>query len=192
MFLYGGFRKTDLGMHLIANALRGWIQNIRLFSIFSSFIFCSIIYLFEKSKGAYSCLPSKDSLNYSLAFFKGWFHLWPFCSVKNASCSFTCIEIYQNLKPINYLKIVMLTSPGFFFKEANLYRILLSFYGQWEKTLPSLRPCKRRVASLRPSKIVSSKRLSNQSTKNQQLLLSESEVLFYNFLPSVYLTGTFN
>ena len=41
------------------------MQNARLFSIFSSFIFCSIIYLFEKRKGAYSCLPSKDSLNYS-------------------------------------------------------------------------------------------------------------------------------
>ena len=27
----------------------------------------------------------------------------------------------KTLKPINYLKIVMLTSPGFFFKEANLY-----------------------------------------------------------------------
>ena len=46
----------------------------------------------------------------------------------------------------------MLTSPGFFFKEAILYRILLSFYGQWEKTLPSLGHSKRRVASLTPSK----------------------------------------
>ena len=35
-----------------------------------------IIYLFEKRKGAYSCLPSKDSLTYSLFLFKGWFHLW--------------------------------------------------------------------------------------------------------------------
>ena len=46
----------------------------------------------------------------------------------------------------------MLTFPGFFFKEANLFRILLSFYGQWEKTLPSLGPSKRRIASLTPSK----------------------------------------
>ena len=52
-----GFRKADLGIDLIANAFRGSIQNRRLFSIFSSFIFCSIIYLFEKRKGAYSCLP---------------------------------------------------------------------------------------------------------------------------------------
>ena len=73
-----------------------------------------------------------------------------------------------------------------------LYRILLSCYGQWEKTLPSLFPSKRRVASLTSSKIVSNKCLSNQSTKNQQLLLSESELLFYNFLPSVYLTGRFS
>ena len=46
------------------------------------YFFCSIIYLFEKRKGAYSCLPSKDSLNYSLSLFKGWFHLWSFYSYK--------------------------------------------------------------------------------------------------------------
>ena len=57
LFLYDGFRKTDLGIHLIANVLRGWTQNSRLFSIFSSSIFCSIINLFEKRKGAFSCLP---------------------------------------------------------------------------------------------------------------------------------------
>ena len=68
----------DLGIDLIANAFQGSIQDTRLFSIFFSFIFCSIIYLFEKWKGAYSCLPSKDSLNYSLSLFKGWFHLWSF------------------------------------------------------------------------------------------------------------------
>ena len=66
-------KKTNLGIDLIANAFRGSIQNGRLFSIFSSFIFCSIIYLFEKRKGAYSCIPSKDSINYSLSLFKGWF-----------------------------------------------------------------------------------------------------------------------
>ena len=53
LFLYDGFRKTDFGIHLTANA--------------------------------------QDSLNYLLALFKGWFHLWSFCSVKNASCSFTGI-----------------------------------------------------------------------------------------------------
>ena len=46
----------------------------------------------------------------------------------------------------------MLTSLGFCFKEGNFYRILLSFHGQWEKTLPSLRSLKRRVASLTSSK----------------------------------------
>ena len=60
-------------------------------------------------------------LAYSVALFKGWFHLWSFCSVKNASCSFTCIYVdLLKLKANNYLKKVMLTSPGFFFKEANL------------------------------------------------------------------------
>ena len=62
LFLCDGFRKTDLGIDLIANTFRGSIQNARLFSIFSLFIFCSIIYLFEKQDGAYCCLPSKDSL----------------------------------------------------------------------------------------------------------------------------------
>ena len=42
--------EKQLGIDLIANAFRGSIQNTRLFSIFSSFIFCSIIYLFEKTK----------------------------------------------------------------------------------------------------------------------------------------------
>ena len=85
------FEKTDLGIDLIANVFRGSIQNTRLFSIFSSFIFCSIIILFEKRKGAYSCLPAKDNLNYSLSLFKESFHLWSFYSVQNASCSFTYI-----------------------------------------------------------------------------------------------------
>ena len=59
------FEKMDLGIDLTANAFRGSIQNTRLFSIFSSFIFCSIIHLFEKRKGAYSCL--------FISLFKGWF-----------------------------------------------------------------------------------------------------------------------
>ena len=74
LFLCDDFRKTDLGIDLIANAFRGPIQHTRLFSIFSLFIFCSIIYLFEKRKGggeAYSSLPSKESLNYSLSSLKG-------------------------------------------------------------------------------------------------------------------------
>ena len=38
LFLCYGFRKTDLGIDLIANAVRGLMQNTRLFSIISSFI----------------------------------------------------------------------------------------------------------------------------------------------------------
>ena len=71
------FEKQDLGIDWIANAFQGSIQNTRLFSIYSSFIFCSIINLFEKRKGAYSCLPSKDSLNYSLFLFKDGFTYGP-------------------------------------------------------------------------------------------------------------------
>ena len=62
LFLCDGFRKKELGIDLIANAFRRSIQNTRLFSIFSLFIFCSTIFLFEKQNGAYCCLPSKDSL----------------------------------------------------------------------------------------------------------------------------------
>ena len=64
LFLRDGFRKTDLVFDLIPNAFRRSIQNTRLFSTFSSFIFCSIIYLFEKLKGAYSCLPSNEIIRF--------------------------------------------------------------------------------------------------------------------------------
>ena len=49
-FYVTDFAKTDLGIDLIANAFRESIQNTMLFSICSSFIFCFIIYLFEKWK----------------------------------------------------------------------------------------------------------------------------------------------
>ena len=35
--------------------------------------------------------PQRTVLNYSLSSFKGWFNLWSFYSVENASCLFTCI-----------------------------------------------------------------------------------------------------
>ena len=59
LFLGDGFRKTDLGIDLIANAFRGSIQNTRLFSIFSSLIFCSIIYVFKKTEGGLFLLTLK-------------------------------------------------------------------------------------------------------------------------------------
>ena len=60
-------------LELIANVFRRSKQKPRLFSIFSSFIFCSNIYLFDKRElnGAHSSLPSTDSLNYSSSLFKG-------------------------------------------------------------------------------------------------------------------------
>ena len=58
-FVRDGFRKTDLGIDLIANAFRGSIQNARLFSIVS---FIYFLLFFEKQNGAHCCLPSKDSL----------------------------------------------------------------------------------------------------------------------------------
>ena len=38
-------------------------------------VFCSFVTDFEMQmlfEGAYSCLPSKNDLNYSLCLFKGW------------------------------------------------------------------------------------------------------------------------
>ena len=65
LFVCDGFRKIDLGIDLIANAFRWSIQSTRLFSIFSSFYFYVTLFIFSKKrKGVYSCLPSKDSINY--------------------------------------------------------------------------------------------------------------------------------
>ena len=61
-----------LCIDLIANVFRWWIQNTQLFS---SFIFGSIIYLFEKWKLKLRefilAHSQKDSLNYSSSLFKG-------------------------------------------------------------------------------------------------------------------------
>ena len=76
----------------------------------------------ENGRGAYSCLPSKDSLNNSLSLFKGWFHLRSFYSVQNASCSFT--YMYIDLLKHKAYKLFENSDSDlswlFFFKEANL------------------------------------------------------------------------
>ena len=69
--------KTFRGTDLIANAFRGSIQNTRLFSIFSLFIFCSITYLFEKQNGDNCCLPSKDSFIIHYLYSKDGFTYGP-------------------------------------------------------------------------------------------------------------------
>ena len=86
------FEKTDFGIDLNASAFRGSIQNTRLFSIFSLLLSVPPFVFSKNEKGAYSCLPSKDSLNYSLSLFKGWLHLWSFGSLQNASCSFPSLS----------------------------------------------------------------------------------------------------
>ena len=101
------FEKTDLD--LIANAFRGSIQNKIIFDIFFIYHLVHHLSFLKTERGRYSCLPSKDSLIYSLSLFKGWFHLLVYMYIH-----------LLNLKPINCLKIVMLTCPGFFFQEANL------------------------------------------------------------------------
>ena len=51
-----------------ANAFRGSIQNTRLFSIFSSFILCSVIYLFWKTEGGLLLLTLKGYFKLSVIF----------------------------------------------------------------------------------------------------------------------------
>ena len=75
MLFEGGYKTQDYFRYFL-----------HLFSV-PSFIFS------KNGRGAYSCLPLKNSLNYSLALFKRWYHLWSFCSLKNASCSFTYIYV---------------------------------------------------------------------------------------------------
>ena len=88
----------------------------------------------------------------------------------------------------------MLTFPGLFFKEANLYGSLLSFYGQWEKTLPSLGTSKRRVASLAPSKSYQVKTLvksKGSGTFRPKTISSPSRFALKTFPPSRFPPGRF-
>ena len=81
LFLRDRFRKIDFCIDLIANIFRHPLKKTTtLFSIFSSFVFCFIIYLFEKQrlKGTNSCVLGitnhfylKDSFNYLVMTF-GW------------------------------------------------------------------------------------------------------------------------
>ena len=153
LFLRNGFRKTDLGIDLIPNAFRGSMQNTRLFSIFSSFIFCSIIYLFEKWKWDYSCLPSNE---YIVKISRYLYSMDGFTYGHSIQYKMLLVRLrvyrsIENLKPINYLKILMLTSPGFFFKEANLFIFStqkgkpLKVYGKrrkyWHQHFPMTSQC---------------------------------------------------
>ena len=121
MFLCYGFRKTVLGSDLVANAFRGSIQKHKI--IFDIFLIYFLFHhlSFRKTEGGLILAYPQRIIKLFIIFIQRWFHLWSFYSVQNVSYSFTCIKIYQNLKPMNYLKIVMVTSPGFFFKEANFF-----------------------------------------------------------------------
>ena len=102
LLLCDGFRKTDLGIDLIANAFRGSIQNTRSSSIFSSFIFCSLIYLFEKQNGAYCCLPSKDSLIIHYLYSKDGFTYSRSIQYKML---LVCLHVYRSINPLLHMAI---------------------------------------------------------------------------------------
>ena len=75
MLFEGGYKTQDYFRYFL-----------HLFSV-PSFIFS------KNGRGLNSCLL-KDSLNYSVALFKGWFHLWSFCSVKKC---FLFVYMYIDL-----------------------------------------------------------------------------------------------
>ena len=65
------FEKQDLCIDLIANVFRRSMQNTQYFLLlFSIQLFLFLKKTETKTKGAYSCLPSKEGLNYS-SLFKG-------------------------------------------------------------------------------------------------------------------------
>ena len=91
---------------LIANAFRGSIQNTRLFSIFSLFIFCSIIYLFEKKNGAYCCLPSKDSLIIHYLYSKDGL------TYGQSIQLLVCVQVYRSINPLPHMAILGSTNSA--------------------------------------------------------------------------------
>ena len=109
LFLCGGFRKTDLGFDLIATAFRGSIQNTRLFSIFSLFIFCSIIHLFEKQNGAHCCLPSKDSLIIHYLYSKDVFTYGQYIQYKMLPVR---LHVYRSINPLPHMAILGSTNSA--------------------------------------------------------------------------------
>ena len=103
------FEKNNLGIDLIANAFRGSIQNTRLFSIFSLFIFCSIIYLFEKQNGAYCCLPSKDSLIIHYLYSKDGFTYGQ--SIQN-KMFLVRLHVNRSINPLHHMAVLGSTSSA--------------------------------------------------------------------------------
>ena len=103
------FEKTDLGIDLIANAFRGSIQNTRLFSIFSLFIFCSIIHLFEKQNGSYCCLPSKDSLIFHYLYSKDGFTYGQSIQYK---MFLVRLYVYRSINPLPHMVILGSTNTA--------------------------------------------------------------------------------
>ena len=65
------------------------------FSRYFLHLFSVPTFIFSKNgRGAYSCLPSKDSLNCSLSLFKGWFHLWSLMVILLSTKCFLAVYMY--------------------------------------------------------------------------------------------------
>ena len=70
---------------------------------FSLFIFCSIIYLFEKQTGAYCCLPSKDSLFIHCLYSQDGFTYWQCTQYK---VLLVRLHVYRSINPLPHMAIL--------------------------------------------------------------------------------------
>ena len=80
-----------------------------LFSIFSLFIFCSIIYLFEKQNSAYCCLPSKDNLMIHYLYSKDGFTYDQSIQYKMLLVR---LHVYRSINPLLHMAILGSTNSA--------------------------------------------------------------------------------
>ena len=76
---------------------------------FFLFIFCSIIYPFEKQNGAYCCLLSKDSLIIHYLYLKDGFTYGQFIQYKMPLLR---LHVYRSINPLPHMAILGSTNSA--------------------------------------------------------------------------------
>ena len=111
LFLCGRFRKTDLGIELHDRKCFSRVDTKhKIISIISSFSFCSYHLSFRKSEGGLFLLTFQAEFKLFIIFIQRMVSLMIILfSTKCFLSVYMYIDLI-NLKPINYLKIVVLTS----------------------------------------------------------------------------------
>ena len=79
------------------------------FRYFLLFIFCSIIYLFEKQNGAYYCLLSKDSLIIHYLYSKDGFTYGQSIQYK---MFLVRLNVYRSINPLPHMAILVSTNSA--------------------------------------------------------------------------------